>query len=371
MSEGQPGNYCVVATSGDDGKTWSEPVLSIRGPTPESSTFDAVPWLDPKGRLWLFYCQYVRDAAGKTTAYGTFAVRADSPGEVAPTWSQPSMVSSGGRIFGKPIVGADGAWLAPFYIDGKLVEKETGVLASTDEGASWKFLGGTSVPKEARNYSEHTLARRNNGNLWTVMRTLQGLGESTSTDGGRTWTDPVPFRDGPNTRAHVRRLDSGAFLLIYHDVGEKDQFQIGPKGKPMYPRSNIAVWLSDDGGRTWPHKLLLDDRKSCSYPDATQSPDGRIYVTYDCWRYGCRPGTLFYDPDQGPGKEIALAVIREEDIRTGKIVSPDSRLRQVINRATGYGNTIELKKEGEEKMRREVNKEDQDKTGGPAGAQRP
>jgi hypothetical protein len=314
-----------------------------------------VPWLDPKGRLWLFYVQYTRDSNGKTTAYGTYAVRTDSPDEAAPKWSEPFLVFSGGRMFGKPIPSKSGAWLAPIHIDGKVVEKETGVLSSSDEGASWGFLGGTSVPKELRNFSEHTLAERKNGDLWMVIRTMAGLSESTSADGGRTWSDPIPFRAGPNTRAHVRRLASGAFLLVYHDLVESDKFQLGPKGKPMYPRSKIAVWLSDDEGRTWPHKLLLDARE-CSYPDATQAPDGRIFVSYDSWRYGCRPGVFRYDPDAGPGKEIAMAVIREEDIRTGKIASPESRLRQLINRATGYGNAIELKKANEQKAREEVNK---------------
>ncbi len=355
LSEGLPGNYCVAATSGDDGKVWSKPVLLIKGPTPMSSTFDAVPWLDPKGRLWLFYVQTTRDSDGKTKAYGTYAFRTDSPDEAAPKWSDPFLVFSGGRMFGKPILAQSGAWLAPIYVDGKPAEKETGVLISTNEGASWEFVGGTSVPKEQRNFSEHTLAQRKNGELWMVIRTMAGLSESTSTDGGRTWSDPIPFRDGPNTRAHVRRLASGAFLLVYHDLGESDKFQLGPKGKPMYPRSKIAVWLSDDEGCTWPHKLLLDTRE-CSYPDATQAPDGRIYVTYDSWRYGCFPGVYRYDPAAGPGKEIAMAVIREGDIRAGKIVSSDSHQRQLINRATGYGNAIELKKADEQRMREEANK---------------
>ena len=358
QGEGQPGNYCVVATSADDGKAWSKPVLLIKGPTPESSTFDAVPWLDPKGRLWLFYVQFARDSTGKTKSYGTCAVRTDSPNAAVPTWSAPFVVSNGGRMFGKPIVGAGGEWIAPFTIDGKRVEKETGVLVSKDEGASWLYPGGTAVPKELFNFSEHTLAQRKKGDLWMIIRTLQGLSESTSGDGGLTWCAPLLFREGPNTRAHLRRLNSGAFLLVYHDVGKNDQFKLGTGSqfKAMYPRSRLAVWLSDDEGRTWPHKLVLDPRDGVSYPDATQGPDGRIYIAYDSCRYGARPGGLFYTPDQSPGKEIVMAVIREEDIRARKIVSPDSRLRQLVNRATGTGNTIELKKADEEKKRQAPDK---------------
>ncbi len=355
-SEGLPGNYCLVATSGDDGKTWSKPVLMIKGLTPQSSTFDPLPWVDPKGRLWLFYAQYTRDLDDKISSYGTFAVRADSPGEADPVWSDPFLVANGGRIFGKPIVGTHEEWLAPLFLNTSAdsAEKETCVLMSTNKGEKWQYLGGTHVPHEQRNFSEHTLARKNNGDLWTVIRTMQGLSESTSSDGGRTWSDPVLFRDGPNTRAYVRRLESGAFLLVYHDVGKDDLPQTASKEKPKYPRNKLTVWLSDDEGRTWPYKLLLDARKGCSYPDVTQAPDGRIYIAYDCMRYGNFQGEV---SEIGPGKEIAMAVVREEDIRAGKIISPESRLRQVISRASGYGNTIELKKVAESEMRQKINNE--------------
>jgi hypothetical protein len=49
-------NYVVAVTSGDDGRAWSEAVLAIdpdrEGPV---RAFDPEIWLDPNGKLWLFY----------------------------------------------------------------------------------------------------------------------------------------------------------------------------------------------------------------------------------------------------------------------------------------------------------------------------
>ena len=152
---------------------------------------DPLPWVDPKGRLWIFYLHAPRQK-GASGFVGACAVRNDSPNNADAAWSQAMPVQSGGRIFGKPIILRNGGgWLVPFFKGSKNPEdKETCTLISTDEGATWKFHGGTSVPLDIRNFSEATLAQRKNGDLWMAMRMLPGLHHSTSQDGGRTLSDP-------------------------------------------------------------------------------------------------------------------------------------------------------------------------------------
>lgn len=72
-----------------------------------------------------------------------------------------------------------------------------------------------------------------------------------------------------------------------------------------------------DDGKTWPHQLTIDDRVPVSYPDGMQSPDGRI--------------DLIHDFDRKGAGEIVHSVLREEDIRAGRIVCEGSRLRAVIS----------------------------------------
>lgn len=332
VGEGAMGNYAMAATCADVGEKWSKP-MAIQGPA-GTRIGDPLPWIDPKGRLWIFYAQYSEKTETAPSTRATFAIRTNDPGNATPKWSDPFVVVTDGILFGKPIIRNDGAWVAPFFVNGKpgwsetMAGKETGTVISTDEGASWKWLGGTHVPKDLLNFSEATLAQRKDGSLWMVIRTLVGLVESTSTDGGLTWSEvkALPaFEKGPSTRACMRKLASGAFLLVYHDAP--------PNKTGGYGRARITAWLSDDEGLTWPHKLLLDDRTRVSYPDATQAPDGRIFITYDWGRYA-----------QGE-KSIRLSVIREEDIRGGKIVSKDAKLKIITNQCYAYGNHPDLRDE--------------------------
>lgn len=335
VGEGNLGNYALVASSGNDGKSWSKPVAVIEGPK-GTAVVDPLPWVDPQGRLWIFYKQVTPRMAGQPDSgfAGTFAIRADDPEKGEPTWTAPQLIGEGGTLFGKPLVLPDGRWLAPFFVSARsawkdqIAGRETGVIVSSDAGATWAWQGGTTIPGDLRNFSEATLAPRKDGSILMAIRTQKGLYESTTADAGKTWSEAVPmagFSPGPATRACLLRLKSGAFLLVYHEP------EATASGK--YPRAKLTAWLSDDEGRTWPHKLLLDERTRVSYPDATQAPDGRIFITYDLGRY------------EPADKAILLSVIKEEDVRAGKLVSGGSMTKKVINQAFAYGNHSELREE--------------------------
>nr|HML47215.1 sialidase family protein [Clostridia bacterium] len=76
---------------------------------------------------------------------------------------------------------------------------------------------------------------------------------------------------------------------------------------------------SEDDGKTWSRRLLLDERGGVSYPDAVIAPDGLISVLYD---YG-----------RTTEKEIVLAQFREADVLAQSLVSSDARLRCIISKA--------------------------------------
>jgi hypothetical protein len=322
--EGDMGNYAMAATSSDEGKTWSKP-MAIQG-SKGTRIGDPLPWIDPKGRLWIFYTQLTKQSVepGMRDFKGTVAIRTDDAESARPKWSAPFLVAEGGILFGKPLV-RSGGWLAPFCLSGKtpwIAETkgaDTGVLSTADEGVTWRWQGGTKMPKELWSFGEATLAPRRDGSVWMVLRTTKGLYESASSDEGRTWSDPAPMPNfaGTATRAHMRRLASGAFLLIYHD------------SKKVKPGRE---------GRTWPHQLLLDERNRVSYPDAIQAADGRIFLTYDHGRY------------ETGEKELLVSIVSEADIRAGKIVSPKSALKLVANRCSAYGNHADLRREAEKKQ---------------------
>lgn len=300
-----PDNYVVVVTSHDDGQTWSEPALVI-DPSGRVRAYDPCPWVDPRGRLWIFWAQSYEWFDGRC---GVFATVADDPGHAAPAWSPPRRLADG-IMMCKPTVLADGRWLMPAAVwdrsDHRRIDMDalrySNVYESTDEGITWNRLGAADVPR--RVFDEHMTIERRDGSLWMLVRTSYGIGQSFSFDGGRTWTPGEPSRiPGPGSRFFIRRLQSGALLLVNHH-----QF----KG-----RSHMTAMLSDDDGQSWAHHLLLDERPNVSYPDGTQASDGRIYVAYDRERQ--RVG------------QILLAVFTEADIRAGRPISGACRLALTID----------------------------------------
>lgn len=309
-------NYVVVVTSHDDGASWTEPVLVI-DPPGAVRTFDPCLWTTPDGRLWLFYCQ--ADATNKLHdgRWGVWVTSCEQPERADATWTTPRRICDG-IMLNKPTVLRDGSWLLPVAHWG---DKAHGarILRSRDEGRTFTQIGG-APGREAEwegNGSgggmEHMIIERNDGVLWMLMRIKDGLAETTSKDGGVTWEAPVRSAlQGPGSRFHLRRLRSGRLLLVNH-VGFSRDVPL------LSQRSHLTALLSDDEGKTWPHRLLLDERIEVSYPDVIETDDGRLFIIYDRGRTSDR--------------EILLAIVDENAVVAGQ-PGPKTKLRMMINKAT-------------------------------------
>lgn len=311
-------NYVVVVTSGDDGATWTEPVLVVDPPRNVRAS-DSCLWSDPAGRLHFFYTQNDATRHLHDGRWGVWHSLCDDPSRANSTWTLPVRICDG-LMLNKPTVLRDGAWLLPVanWYDRK---HGAGVVRSLDAGRTFTWIGGApgrnadwSGGKTTGGGMEHMIVERRDGTLWMPMRIDGGLCETTSSDGGVTWTPPIRSAiEGPGARFHIRRLRSGRLLMINYVGFSRDV--------PAYAqRSHLTALLSDDDGRTWPHRLLIDERSLVSYPDAVETPTGELYVIYDRGRTSAR--------------EILLAKTSEADILAGR-AGPTTQLRMLISRATG------------------------------------
>jgi hypothetical protein len=338
-----PLNYIVLVTSGDDGGTWSPPKLVI-DPPGHVRACDSNVWLDPTGRLWLFWTQMHTLHDGR---WGVWAIATEQPDEASPRWSSPRRLCDG-IMLNKPTVLANGDWLFPVsLLTRKVMNNETrmlptflrrhlhklmteeqlqamdhrhgaGVYASTDQGRSFHLRGRAVPPYDQATHNEHMIVQRGDGTLWMLLRSSAGspgINQSTSADLGVTWS-PVTYAGLPHTssRFFLRRLRSGRLLLVKHEASTDDEGQV------HCARDRLTAYLSDDDGRTWANRLCLEPGR-CSYPDGTQGEDGRIYVIYDQGRRA--------------EKKILMAVFTEDDIRSGGFQSRFARQRVLINQATG------------------------------------
>lgn len=309
-------NYVVVVTSGDDGVTWTEPVLVV-DPPDAVRTFDPCLWITPNGRLMLFYTQ--NDASQKLHdgRWGVWFTVCEHPERADSSWSKQIRICDG-IMLNKPTVLHDGAWLLPVahWYDRA---HGAGIVRSRDQGRSFTWIGGAPgrsaewIGDASGGGMEHMIIERNDGTLWMPMRIKDGLAETTSKDGGVSWSEPIRSAiQGPGSRFHVRRLRSGRLLMVNHDGFSRE-------GSLLAQRSHLTAMLSDDEGKTWPHRLLLDDRSEVSYPDAIETDEGKLYIIYDRGRTSDR--------------EILFAITNETDIAAGK-PGPATKLRQLINKAT-------------------------------------
>lgn len=364
--EDGPNAFILAATSDDDGVTWSKPRLVINShsdflPLPRTTLVGCF-WTDPAGKLWMFFDQVINYADGR---HGVWAAYCENPDADDPVWSAPQRIWHG-VMLNKPIVLSTGEWVlatnllqykaidagtdrgdglpptGPAFgvraIDGTMVPPYAGpcidyindsrcphpatwaifpeldpyrgvnIIVSEDQGKSWQWRGHVSVPDP--DWHEPMVVEREDGSLWMLIRIRGGIKESFSYDKGKSWSEPqVPETiRHPQTRFYFGRLASGRILLVKH--GETIDSHEG--------RSKLSAWLTEDEGKSWLGGLMIDERGGVSYPDATQGPDGQIYVVHD--RERIRLG------------EILLSRITEEDILAGELVTPGSELSRVIIR---------------------------------------
>jgi predicted neuraminidase len=299
--------YFLLATSDDNGTTWSKPRLAVGARTePEQKLSGALVgnlWSDQKGRLWLFFDQQLGDPQGRIT---NWFIRCDDPDAAEPQWSEPVQFAEGCTL-NKPTVLKNGDWLLPVS---DWQKKTARVFASIDEGASWRERGSLQFPDWE--FDEHMTVELRDGRLWMLARTSGQPFESFSSDQGRTWSEArqAATVQNINARFFLRRLKSGRILLVKN----------GPPTERLAKRSHMSAYLSEDDGQTWKGGLLLDERSSVSYPDGFESPDGLIHILYDWNRH--------------TDAEILLAKFREEDVLAGEIVSRDAKLRMLANKAS-------------------------------------
>ncbi len=302
----KPDGYMLLATSDDDGETWSKPRLAVGTQAVEQRLHGALVgnlWLDPKGRLWLFFDQQRGDPQGRIT---NWVIRCDDPDAAEPSWSKPVCFAEGCTL-NKPIVLATGDWLLPVS---DWHAKTARVFASADEGRSWQERGSLQFPDWE--FDEHMMVALRDGRIWMLARTKCQPFESFSVDRGATWSAPRQAATvrNINARFFLRRLASGRILLVKN----------GSPAERLAQRSHMSAWLSEDEGQTWRGGLLLDARSVVSYPDGFEAPDGLIHILYDWNRH--------------TDAEILMARFRETDVLAGRIVSADAKLQILANKAT-------------------------------------
>jgi hypothetical protein len=322
--EGAEGQHIVATRSTDKGRSWS-PLVDIEpADGPEASW--AMPFLTPKGRVYVFYtynAENLRTVIGggkRVDTLGEYALKYSDDG--GRTWSEkrwyiPVRETAidrsnpyGGKVrffwgVGKPIV-HDGAMYLGFskvgrFGEGFIAESESWFLRSNNilmedkpDNIHWETLPkgdhGLRSP-EGPIAEEVNLTVLSDGSLYCTYRTVAGHPcHAYSRDGGNTWSGPefMTYRPGgekvkhPRAANFVRKLTEGPFagryIYWFHNhggrgyAGRNPVYLLGgveqesPEGKVIHWGKPIAVLFAKD------------EKTRISYPDFIED-DGRLFIT--------------------------------------------------------------------------------------------
>lgn len=287
-------NYNVCAYSDNGGEDFQLAFYTYHEHNVRIS--ETLLFMSPDGELYHFWTQNCGYFDGRG---GIWCRVCKDPDAQPPVFDEPRRICDG-CMADNPVVMKDGRWIFPAsrwtHIESDFHPfpefKGVSIWESFDRANTVKYVGGFSDPTPS--FSENSVFEDKNGALHMVFRTLSPIGLKTavSKDGGKSWSEPIPFSiPGPDSRFMLQRLPSGALLLVthYRNTG----------------RSHLTALLSDDDGKTFPYALLLDERTRVSYPSGNVTADGRVILAYDRERCGER--------------EILLAYFSEDDVRNGSL----------------------------------------------------
>jgi predicted neuraminidase len=216
----------------------------------------------------------------------------------------------------------DGAWMLPLFLCNPRPglrwtgAHDTAALAvSEDDGRTWAL---TPVP-ESLGSVHMTPVDLGDGRLAAFYRRRQAdwVHRSDSTDGGRTWSAPLPT-DVPNNNSSIGvvALDGTTLAMVcnpvsaaqsnarraslYDELGGDERPDARDGCDPIWgvERAPLTLCLSQDGGRTFPIRQRIEDspgtclsndsldgrNRELSYPMLLPRHDGGLDIAYTLYR---------------------------------------------------------------------------------------
>ncbi|CAN1497868.1 COG4692 Predicted neuraminidase (sialidase) [Rhabdaerophilaceae bacterium] len=297
---------------------WSETIKLVDDPG--RSEQNPILFPVPGGALWLLY------TSQKSGNQDTAIVRRRISVDHGASWSAPeTMIGDPGTFVRQPVqVLANGDWLLGTFLcrtvpglkwagDDDISE----VRRSSDQGRTWQ-----RVTVRGSNGCVHmNIVEAGDGALLALFRSRWAdfIYQARSRDGGQSWSTPEPT-DLPNNNSSIQatRLQDGRLALVYnhssaanaserrlslYDEIEDDE-ELAPLAAPVPAKARTAFWgapraplvlaFSDDGGRTWPERTMIENgdgycmtndslnhsNRELSYPSVHQARDGGLHIAF-------------------------------------------------------------------------------------------
>jgi hypothetical protein len=306
--EPSPKNYIGLTRSLDRGKTWSplEPVETTFPRSGLTSGQGATEIMTMGNRTTMFFSTHSQTWGRDWQSWmmhsddhcKTWSKPDPMPGRLAKfTFIRGHIVTKDGRII-IPFQHYEGppAGTAPPEAEDKPWHKtlfhyvsnpRNGVLISSDGGKTFTEHGDIRLTPDENyhGWAESSIVELSDGRLLMIIRgdRLGGLlFKAESNDGGKTWPEYASITPIPNP---------GSKAMLYSLGGDRIALLHNPNSKH---RSPMALWISFDGGKTWPYQRVLQQESvdgpkgRMNYPDGFVSADKQwLHFAFDDNRHRC------------------------------------------------------------------------------------
>ncbi len=294
------GNFIVVASSDDQGKTWTEQFYLAYDQKSQNKAFNPQLWVATNGDLWVLYG--VSRGKGYDGVEGAWVSVIKSP-ELSPVFDNSFRLTQG--VPGKPIRLANNDIYIPIDYWGDrifgaivprvpLVPSQIGRnVFKLNEAKKAISLVGSIPSGKTPTYDETSIAQASNGSLVAVFRTGDGLYISYSYDQGKTWLASAPFTQyiNSNTKVQLVRTSNNTLLLAFNN---------------SKTRANLSIVESADNGITWSKIKLIDSKFSSGNPSLDVSGSNIVLV---------------YDFDRSSAKQILITQVSYNGLFAGDALS--------------------------------------------------
>jgi predicted neuraminidase len=299
---------------------WSEPARLSDDPT--RSEQNPLLFTAPDGRLWLLWTAQI--SGNQDTAI----IRRRISHDGGRSWGPIStLLDRTGLFIRQPIVVLEnGDWLLPTWLCPTPAagawrgdEDTSVVLVSSDHGATWMphdvpgstgcvhmnivdSKDGTLLALYRSRWADFVYASRStNGRDWSAPRPIELPNNNSSIQATRLANGHVALAYN-----HASAADAtGRRLSLYDDIGGEPPAEVPTSGRAAFwgaPRAPMTIAISEDGGRTWPHRRDVETgdgfcmtnnskeklNRELSYPSIVQTPDGALHLAYTHFRQAIR-----------------------------------------------------------------------------------
>lgn len=289
--------------STDGGKTFGPPIYLARGDDHYKTVNNPVMVQDKNGRIHFLHCQDYGVGGGRI-----WRRYSDDDGL---TWSDPVDITAytcpekrNAVAFGPGhgICSPSGDLLVPMWMVPKSYESPLhahnpaiiGAFYSLDNGETWRVGDQLGSCYELQSPNETEFALLSDGRVYLNCRSHNFFRSCAVSDNG--YTDWQNF--GPDKRLIDPRCCGG---VASNGKQGKDHLLIFANCESKTARDHVTVKASDDDGRTWRYRRMIDEANG-GYVEVNVDPrSGNIYVLYE----------------QNDGENCYLAVFNEEWLKAG------------------------------------------------------